>query len=90
MAMAATDKGTAMNIMKAHDVLGHCSEEMTRDAAKSMGWNLTGPWRPCEACSIAKAKQKNVPKKSAHQAATKGDNRIFLDIATVKKAKNGP
>jgi hypothetical protein len=90
MAMSATDSGTRMNIMKAHDLLGHCSEDMTRSAAKLMGWVLSGPWKPCESCATAKAKQKNVPKDSEHEKATKGENRIFLDIATVKKAKDGP
>jgi hypothetical protein len=91
MAMSVTDSGTKMNIMKAHDLLGHCGEDMTRSAAKLMGWVLSGPWIPCESCAITKAKQKNVPKESEHEKATKGANRIFLDIATVvKKAKGGP
>jgi hypothetical protein len=89
MAMSAMDQGTKMNIMKAHDLLGHCSEDMTWSTAKSMGWVLSGGWRPCKSCAMAKAKQKNVPKESEHQAASKGENRIFLDI-TVKKVKDGP
>jgi hypothetical protein len=64
MAMAVTDQGTKMSIMKAHDLLGHCSEEITRTAAKAMGWILSGPWRPCESCAAGKAKQKNVPKRA--------------------------
>jgi hypothetical protein len=51
---------------------------------------LTGSWKPCEACAAGKAKQKNVPKESEHKPADKDANRIFLDIATVKKLKNGP
>jgi hypothetical protein len=31
-----------------------------------------------------------VPKESEHKLADKDANRIFLDIATVKKLKNGP
>jgi hypothetical protein len=90
MAMSATESGTKMNIMKAHDLLGHCSEEMTRETAKEMGWILSGTWKPCEACAAGKAKQKNVPKESEHKPATKGENRIFLDIATVKRTKENP
>ena len=82
MAMTAMDKGMKLNIMKAHDLLGHCSEEMTRSAAKSMGWVLTGSWKPCE--------QNNVPKETEHSKAVVGENQIFLDIATVKKQKDGP
>jgi hypothetical protein len=55
-----------------------------------MGWILSGQWKPCEACTIAKAKQKNVPKESEHAPARAGENRIFLDIATIKKVKGGP
>jgi hypothetical protein len=79
-----------MNIMKTHDLLRHCSEDMTQLAAKLMGWVLSGKWKPCESCATVKAKQKNVPKESKHQAATKGENHIFLNIVTVKKAKDGP
>ena len=42
MAMTATECGTKLNIIKAHDLLRHCSEEMTQLAAKSMGWTLMG------------------------------------------------
>ena len=90
MAMAVTDKGTKLNIMKAHDLLGHCSEEMTRSAAKSMGWILTSSWKPCESCTVAKARQKNVPKETQHTKADVGENQIFLDIATVKRQKDSP
>ena len=44
----------------------------------------------CESCAAAKALQKNVPKESKHKKAVKGENQIFLDIATIKKVKDGP
>ena len=91
MAMAATERGTKMNIAKAHSLLGHCNEDMTQSAAKSMGWVLTGSLRPCKSCAAVKAKQKNVPKASEHKKAVKGKNHIFLDIVTInKKVKEGP
>jgi hypothetical protein len=91
MVMSVTDSSSKMNIMKAHNLLGHCGEDMTRTAVKAMGWVLSRPWTPCESCAIAtKAKQKNVLKESEHVKATKGANQIFLDIAMVKKAKGGP
>jgi hypothetical protein len=89
MSMSVTDSGTKMNITKAHELLGHCNEEMTREAAKNMGWILTGPWKEYASCAAGKAKQKNVPKESEHAPASKGENRIFLDIATVKQPKDG-
>jgi hypothetical protein len=59
--------------------------------AKRMGITITrGTLGPCDACTIAKAKQKNVPKKSMHKAATKTDERrIFLSISSVKANKEG-
>jgi hypothetical protein len=46
-----------------HDKLGHCNEDMTRKSAKLLGFDFaSGNVTPCEACTIAKAKQQNVPK----------------------------
>jgi hypothetical protein len=80
-----------MNIEQAHANFGHSNEEDARKTAKELGITLTrGTLCPCDACTVAKAKQKNMIKKSAHIAATKKDERrIFIDIFTVKKAKKG-
>jgi hypothetical protein len=91
MSMSLMDSGTKMNItMKAHELLGHCNKEMMQEAAKNMGWILTGPWKQCASCAAGKAKQKNDPKESEHASRKKGENQIFLDIATVEKPKDGP
>jgi hypothetical protein len=59
--------------------------------AKELGISITrGTLGPCDACTIAKVKQKNVPKVSVHKAATKTDERrIFLDISSVQANKQG-
>jgi hypothetical protein len=88
--LTATSTGAKMPIMKAHDLLEHCDEDMTHKAAREYPWLLTGSWKPCEACAAGKAKQKNVPKELEHKPADKDANQIFLDIATVKKLKNVP
>jgi hypothetical protein len=56
-----------------------------------MGIIITrGTLGPYDACTIAKAKQKNAPKVSKHKGATKTDERrIFLDILSVKANKQG-
>ena len=77
-------KTVRMNFNEAHDKLGHMSNTLTKATAKQLGWQLIGAIKPCESCAIAKAKQKNVPKKSEHQIATKNGERIFLDISSVK------
>jgi hypothetical protein len=80
-----------MNIEQAHAKFGHSTEEDARKTAKELGITLTrGTLRPCEACTVAKAKQKNLIKKSTHISAIKKDERrIFIDISTVKKAQKG-
>ena len=54
-----------MSIVKAHRQLGHCSEANTRAAAKALNWYITrGALKPCQACTIGKARQKNLPQLS--------------------------
>ena len=40
-----------------HDKLGHCNEDLTKKAAKLLGFYIaSGNETPCEACTVAKAK----------------------------------
>ena len=56
-----------MSVDKAREISGHPDESRTRKAAKALGWKLNqGALTPCRACTIAKAKQKNVIKESEH------------------------
>src|SRR5688500_13577940 len=41
--------------------------------------------KPCEACTVAKAKQKSVPKVSDHVKSTSPGERMFLDLCSVKE-----
>jgi hypothetical protein len=53
-----------MSINRAHQLLGHKSEANTRLTAKALGLTISrGSMEVCEACALAKAKQKGVPKK---------------------------
>jgi hypothetical protein len=79
-----------MTYEQAHDKLGHCSGDLTRKIAKQMGWNITTPVKPCDACSVAKAKQKNVPKENEQDNNVDHAGRVFLDISTVKRKKKDP
>jgi hypothetical protein len=83
-----------MNITQAYAKFGHSNkDDNTRKMAnKILGIAITRvTLGPCDACTIiAKAKQKNGPKKSEHKAATKTDERrIFLDMSSVKTNKEG-
>ena len=64
LVVAATKaiKETRMNVKKAHGLLGHLNEDATRKSALHLGWTITrGLLKTCEPCSIAKARQKNLP-----------------------------
>ena len=57
MTVAALDTSTSMNIQKAHRMLGHMGEEVTKQTAEALGWTITrGALGVCESCSIAKAR----------------------------------
>jgi hypothetical protein len=89
IAGAGADVKVKMSVTQAHDKLGHCGEDMTRKSAKLLGWELLpGNMKPCEACAAGKAKQKNVPKASEHVASELCNERIFLDIASIRQSEN--
>ena len=53
-----------MNLMTAHERLGHVGMATTKKMASSLNWILTRNPQPCEWCAVAKAKQKSVPQVS--------------------------
>jgi hypothetical protein len=88
-AIAPTPK--QMSIKKAHNMLGHINEKAVRKTALALGWELTkGTLGVCEPCTEAKAKQKNLPRHPHTPPSTKDESRIYLDITTIRKTKNGP
>lgn len=94
VAGAMTDlsgKSKKMSVKEAHRKFGHSDEPSTRSTAAELNYELTrGTMKPCEACTVAKAKQKNIPKVSDAEKGTKEERRIYLDISTIKAKKNGP
>ena len=85
-------RSNKMTIMQAHNRLGHANEDAIRKAAKAMGITITpGAMGPCEGCSVAKAKQKNVPKHNAtHVKSVVFPERIFIDITFLKPTEDEP
>ena len=89
-----------MIIMKAHALLGHPDETRTRAAAKARGWEITrDSFRKCEACAVAKAKRKNIPRNTetaSHvrnngnriRQATRPGERLYLDLSSLRRPKN--
>jgi hypothetical protein len=68
-----------MNIMEAHEKLGHPDEKTTRLTVKSFGWEITGEMEPCDAFLRFKAKAKGVSHKPTTTRATKAGERLFMD-----------
>jgi hypothetical protein len=81
-----------MTIDEAHNKFGHGDKTSTGKVTADLGIKITrGKMKVCEACTMAKAKQKNIPKISGdHEPASEGSHRIFLNIATIKQQKKGP
>jgi hypothetical protein len=80
----------AVQIKKAHELLGHNNENDTRQFASHLGWTIPrGPLGlgVCESCANAKARQKNVPKISTGEQATVINGRWFDDSSTLEVHK---
>lgn len=72
--------GSKVQIMVAHQLLGHACEKVTRATAKALGWVLTGKFSVCDSCCEAKARQKDIGPAPAEQSKVPGE-RIFMDIS---------
>jgi hypothetical protein len=60
--------------------LRHHNEDVTDQIVKSLGIKLeNGSFDKCKSCSIAKACQKNVTKKSDHNLPSILNERVYLD-----------
>ena len=58
VAALVTDQEMVMSTTKAHDLLGHASEETTRKTVQVLGLVLMqGTFPPCKSFSLAKAKE---------------------------------
>jgi len=72
------------SINKAHQVLGHMSEEATHLTAKALGWHITmGKMMVCECCAIGKAKQKRVKIDKPKEKRNEANGRIYLDLSRI-------
>eukprot|EP00957_Ditylum_brightwellii_P063948 4851278-Ditylum_brightwellii.AAC.1 len=56
---AVTNKGTMMTLLKAQRLVRYGNINQTRQTAKVLGWKVNRDLKVCEACTEAKAKQKN-------------------------------
>jgi hypothetical protein len=64
-------------------ILGHCGKAATRKTGKCCGYDVVGKYKPCEACSVTKARQKNINKDWKGDSLTAGE-RLYADISSIK------
>jgi hypothetical protein len=88
-AISSSEPGTKMSLMKAHKLFGHPNEDLTRQIAKSLGMEITrGRVLRCEDCTIAKAKQRNLPVLEEEKAEpTEKGQLLHLDMMSIKVPK---
>ena len=80
--------GSRININKAHEMLGHVSENYLRQTATKENWILVNYFKVFNACYKAKAHQMNFPQAVSHMA-TQPAERLFLDISSVNHRSLG-
>ena len=81
---------------QAHAIMGHNDPQMSKKSCEYLGYQVkSGVMDPCEACAIAKARQKNLPtrvevEKKVRRPKVKANvpnGRIYLDLTTIKTTK---
>lgn len=78
-----------INVNLAHELFDHGDENSTQETAAALGYEIArGAMKPCKACADAKAKQKNLPTHREHVPSKESNERIFLNLATVKAPKS--
>ena len=79
-ASPALDVGKLITMQQAHSLFVHIGEEATQKTASTM--------ELCDACALAKGKQKNVSKETATIASKLGE-RLFINISLVSTVSIG-
>ena len=88
-AHAAMEAGKSITATKLHLMTGHTGEHLLKPTANYMKLELVGRLPPCEVCSKAKIRQRNVQKKKIKKMPTKPGYRVFIDISSFKQVSRG-
>ena len=62
LATVESGKSDTIDVNNLHRILDHCGRICARLTGKALGFEATGKFNTCDACSIGKARQKNVNK----------------------------
>jgi hypothetical protein len=83
-----TKKRNTIDLNNLHKILGHCGEVNARLTRKAYGNEVTGIFDVCEACSVTKARQKNINKEWKGGRLIHGE-RLYFDISSIKGTSFG-
>jgi hypothetical protein len=83
-----TKKRNTIDVDNLHKILGHCGEVNASLTGKAYGNEVTGKFDVCEACSVSKARQKNINKERKGGRSIRGE-RLYVDISSIKGNRFG-
>jgi hypothetical protein len=83
-----TKKHNTIDVNNLHKVLGHCGEVNARLTGKAYDYEVTVKFDVCEACSVAKARLKNINKEWKEGSLIRGE-RLYVDISSIKGTSFG-
>jgi hypothetical protein len=83
-----TKKLNTIDVNNLYKVLGHCGEFNARLTGKAYGYEVTGKFDVCEACSVAKARQKIINKEWKGGSLIRGE-RLYVDMSSIKGTSFG-
>jgi hypothetical protein len=78
----------SINVNNLHKILDHCGAASARLTGKALGYEVIGTFDTCEACSIGKARQKNINKQWKGGSSVPGE-RLYVDISSIQGVSFG-
>ena len=82
------DKKNSVDINVLHQQLGHPNELIVKKTSKEMGIVLTGKFKICESCELAKSRRSNMNKINYNHSSIPGE-RLYTDISYLKSPSYG-
>jgi hypothetical protein len=79
-----TKKRDTIDVNNLRKILGHCGEVNAMLTGKAYGYEIIVKFDVCEACSVGKARQKNINKEWKGGSSIRGE-RLYVDISSFKE-----
>jgi hypothetical protein len=83
-----TKKLDTIDVNNLHKILGHCGEVNSRLNGKAYGYEVTGKFNFYKACSVGRARQKDVIKELKGGISIRGEH-LYIDISSIKGTSFG-